>query len=64
MTCLVLRRAGKKARIANKQKGYYWDVFVYSEKDLRKLSEQHLSWKGARILFMETADMDGTFFRE
>src|SRR5690242_9277692 len=45
-----VRRSGQKTRIAKKQNGSYWDVFVYSEKDLRKLSDQHLSWKDARIL--------------
>ena len=45
-----VRRTGQKTRIAKKQNGYYWDVFVYSEKDLRKLSAQQLSWRGARIL--------------
>lgn len=45
---------GPKTRIARKQDGKYWDVFVYPEKDLRKLGDQHLSWKQARILFCET----------
>lgn len=46
-----VRRHGRKTRIAKKQKGYYWDVFVYSEKDLRKLGDPHLSWKNAQILY-------------
>jgi predicted nucleotidyltransferase len=46
-----VRRSGQKTRIAKRQNGYYWDVFVYSEKDLRRLSDQHLSWRGARILY-------------
>jgi predicted nucleotidyltransferase len=45
-----VRRRGQKTRIAKKQNGYYWDVFVYAEKDLRKLSDYHLAWRGARIL--------------
>lgn len=45
-----VRRNGAKTRIAKKQSGYYWDVFIYSEKDLRKLSDDHLSWKDARVL--------------
>jgi predicted nucleotidyltransferase len=44
-------RNGEKTRIAKKQKGYYWDVFVYPEKDLRKLGDQHFLWKGARIIY-------------
>lgn len=43
-------KRGKKTRIAKRQKGYYWDVFVYPEKDLRKLGDQHMSWKHAKIL--------------
>jgi predicted nucleotidyltransferase len=46
-------RRGRKTRIARKQDGYYWDVFVYSEKDLKKLSDQQLSWKNARLLYEE-----------
>ncbi len=44
-------KRGEKTRIAKKQKGQYWDVFVYPEKDLRKLGDQHMSWKHARILY-------------
>lgn len=44
-------KRGKKTRIAKKQRGYYWDVFVYAEKDLRKLGDQHMSWKQAKILY-------------
>lgn len=44
-------KRGSKTRIAKKEDGKFWDVFVYSEKDLRKLNDQHLSWKHARILY-------------
>ena len=44
-------KSGEKTRIAKKVKGKFWDVFVYAEKDLKVLSDQHLSWKHARILF-------------
>lgn len=46
-----VRRSGDKIRIAKKQDGFYWDVFVYSEKDLRKLDEAQFSWKNARIIY-------------
>lgn len=46
-----VRKEGKKTRIAKKQDGKFWDVFVYPEKVLRKLDDQHLSWKHARILY-------------
>jgi hypothetical protein len=48
-----VRRDGRKTRIAKRVRGAYWDVFVYPEKDLRKLGDQHLSWKGARLLHAE-----------
>lgn len=44
-------KSGRKTRIAKKVKGKFWDVFVYAEKDLKVLSDQHLSWKHARILY-------------
>lgn len=44
-------RRGERTRIAKKHNDRYWDVFVYSEKDLLKLGDQHLSWKNARILY-------------
>lgn len=44
-------KSGKKTRIAKKVEGKFWDVFVYAEKDLKVLSDQHLSWKHAQILY-------------
>lgn len=46
-----IRKIGPKTRIAKKEKGYYWDVFVYPEKDLKKLGPEHLGWRDAKILF-------------
>ena len=48
-----IRKRGPKTRIARKQDGYFWDVFVYSEKDLYKLGEPHFSWKNARVLHQD-----------
>ena len=48
-----VRLRGPKTRIAKKLKGNYWDVFIYSEKDLHKLGDQNLSWKNARVLYEE-----------
>src|SRR5262245_55824053 len=45
-----VRRTAERTRRASEHDGHYWDVFVYSERDLRKLNDQHLSWTGARIL--------------
>jgi predicted nucleotidyltransferase len=44
-------KSGAKTRITKKQNGFYWDVFVYPEKDLRKLGSDQLAWKGAKLLF-------------
>ena len=46
-------RRGKKTRIAKKQQGFYWDVFVYPEKDLEKLGDQQLGWRDAKILYQK-----------
>jgi uncharacterized protein len=51
--CVGIRRSGEKFRIAKKQKGFFWDVFVYPEKDLRKLDAHHFSWKGAQVLHQD-----------
>lgn len=48
-----IRNSGKKFRIAKKQKGFFWDVFVYPEKDLKTLGEEYFAWKNARILFQK-----------
>lgn len=48
-------KRGSKTRIARKHDGKFWDVFIYAEKDLRKLNDQHLSWKHARILYSENS---------
>jgi uncharacterized protein len=50
---LGIKRGGKKLRIAKKDRGFYWDVFVYPEKDLRKLGETNLAWKNAKIIHGE-----------
>jgi predicted nucleotidyltransferase len=46
-----IRKSGERTRIAKKVKGKFWDVFVYAEKDLKKLGDQHLSWKHAQVLY-------------
>lgn len=44
-----IRRRASKTRLAKKQMGFYWDVFVYPEKDLQRLGDQQLSWRDARM---------------
>ena len=46
-----IRRSGSKLRIAKKVKGAYWDVFVYSERDVYKFGEHHKCWGNAVVLF-------------
>jgi len=42
---------GSKTRIAKKVNGVYWDLVVYSQRDLKKLGRQHLGWRNAQVLF-------------
>ncbi len=48
-----IRKSGKKFRIAKKHRGFFWDVFIYPEKDLRKLGQNYFHWKGAQILYQK-----------
>lgn len=45
-----VRSRGTKTRVAKKQNGFYWDVFVYSEKELRKLGNEQMGWRDAIVL--------------
>jgi len=44
-------KSGVKTRLAKKQRGFFWDLFVYPEKDLRSLGDQQLVWRDAKVLF-------------
>jgi predicted nucleotidyltransferase len=46
-----IRKAGKKYRVAEKKDGHYIDIFIYPEKDLKKIGEEHLYMEGAVVLF-------------
>lgn len=48
-----VRRRGAKTRIAKKQMGFYWDVFVYPERQLRKLGGEQMNWRDGKILYQE-----------
>lgn len=48
-----VRRRGERTRIAKKQMGFYWDVFVYPEKDLQKFDGKQMGWRDAKILHQE-----------
>lgn len=45
-----VRKVGKKVRLAEKRIGKYLDVFIYSEKDLKKVGEEHLYMNQAQVL--------------
>jgi predicted nucleotidyltransferase len=46
-----IRTRGRKTRVAKKVNGVYWDLFVYPERDLKKLGKEQLSWREANVLF-------------
>ncbi len=46
-------RGKNKLRLAEKRKGKYLDVFIFPEKDLEKVGEQHLYMKGAKVLYQK-----------
>ena len=48
-----IRAQGASTREAGKVDGAYWDIFVYSEKDLKKFSDHQWAWKDARVLWEE-----------
>lgn len=45
-----IRTRGAKSRVAKKVKGAYWDIFIYPERDLRKLGSRLLDWRGAQVV--------------
>lgn len=48
---LGVRKDGKKYRVAEKRDGFYWDIFVYPERDLKKVTEAHLYMREGKVLF-------------
>ena len=52
---LGIRKSGSKTRIAKFQDGFYWDVFVYSEKDLVKFESNAWTWKNPILIFEKGA---------
>lgn len=44
-------RKGKALRLAKKEKGFYLDIFIYSERELKTPGEQHLYMKEGIVLF-------------
>ncbi len=48
-----VRKSGKKFRLAEKRNGIYLDLVIFTEEDLRRVGENHLYLKGAKVLFQK-----------
>ena len=48
-----IRKAGKSYRAAEKRHGFYLDLFIYPEKDLKKVGEEHFHIDGGKVLFQK-----------
>jgi hypothetical protein len=46
-----VRKSGEKYRVVEKRDGIYLDIFVYPEKDLKKVGDEHLYMNGAKVLY-------------
>jgi predicted nucleotidyltransferase len=53
---LGIKKTGEKYRLAEKRNGIYLDIFISPEKEFRKVGEEHLYMKGAKLLYQR-----GTF---
>lgn len=49
-----VRKTGKPVRLAEKRNGNYLDVFIFPEKSLKKIGEEHLYMKEAKVLVQES----------
>lgn len=49
-----VRKNGKKFRLAEKREGKYLDLFIFPEKNLQKIGEEHLYMKDAVVLFQKS----------
>ena len=48
-----VRKSGEKYRVAEKRDGIYLDIFVYPEKDLKKVGVDFLYMNGAKVLYQQ-----------
>jgi hypothetical protein len=46
-----VKKIGKKYRVAEKRNGFYLDIFIYPEKELRKVGEEYFYMEGAKVLY-------------
>ena len=58
-----VRKIGRTVRIAEKRNGKYLDVFIFPEKELKNVGEEHLYMKEAKVLF-EQGTFGTKFIRE
>lgn len=57
-----VRKTGKKSRLAEERKGKFLDAFIFPEKDLAKVTEQHFYMREAQVLF-EKEDFGSKFIQ-
>ncbi|MBO9666125.1 MAG: nucleotidyltransferase domain-containing protein [Bdellovibrio sp.] len=60
---LGVRKSGKNVRLAEKRNGTFLDVFISPEKDLKKIGEEHLYMKEAKVL-VESGNFGSQFIRK
>ena len=48
-----VRKSGEKYRVAEKRDGIYLDIFIYPEKDLKKVGDDHLYMNGAKVFYQQ-----------
>jgi len=48
---MAVRKSGKQIRLAEKRNGKYLDIFIFPEKSLKKLGDEHLYMKESKVLF-------------
>lgn len=48
-----VRKKGKKLRLAEKRNGFYFDLFIFPEIDLKTVKADHLYMKDSMVLFEE-----------
>ena len=48
-----VRKSGPQFRLAEKRNGIYLDLVIFTEEDLKRVGENHLYLKGAKVLFQK-----------
>lgn len=58
-----VKKTGKKYRVAEKRNGFYLDIFIYPENELRKVGEEYFYMEGAKVLY-EKEKFGTTFLKK